>query len=334
MTFLTDQQTLDDLEIFGRHGADSVFAIFNRTMTRQGSAVLEDMLRHPLSEEQAIRQRSAIFQSFRARETAFPFRGECFDIAEAYLSITDERTRLSGDTQTLGSRMASLIAEGTTDYKNVYKGVTALMEILQQLHSALWLWRETTPDAYREEKEMIESLLAEEELQPLLEEDAGSKLPYTRIAVYDTALRFRHRGTARRLLQYVYRLDALIWPSAGSRRSGNLFFPVDCCRLPTEQRVRLVGVYHPQSQKCHRKHGGDHGGVVACDFPPPERIWLAKVLDMQKPGHLLIPCPCRVSRCRQDIWNFRCWTASIPLSTCLITPRGWARVIFMPRCCG
>ncbi len=241
MTFLTDQQTLDDLEIFGRHGADSVFAIFNRTMTRQGSAVLEDMLRHPLSDEQAIRQRSAIFQSFRARETAFPFRSECFDIAEAYLSMTDERTRLSGDTQTLGSRMASLIAEDN-DYKNVYKGVTALMEILQQLQRFVAVaW--TTPDAYREEKEMIESLLAEGDLQPLLEEDAGSKLPYTRIAVYDTTLRFRHRGAAHRLLQYVYRLDAYL---AVGRVAAEWKFVFPVVLPPQQQRVRLVGVYHPQ----------------------------------------------------------------------------------------
>ena len=239
MTFLTDQQTLDDLEIFGQRGVDSVYAIFNRTMTRQGSAVLEDMLRHPLSDEQAIRQRSAIFQSFRARETAFPFRSECFDIAEAYLSMTDERTRLSGDTQTLGSRMASLIAEDN-DYKNVYKGVTALMEILQQLQRFV---ASTTPDAYREEKEMIESLLAEGDLQPLLKEDTLSKLPYTRIAVYDTALRFRHRATARRLLQYVYRLDAYLAVSRVAAERG-FVFPV--VLPPQRQRIRLVGVYHPQ----------------------------------------------------------------------------------------
>ena len=239
MTFLTDQQTLDDLEIFGRRGADSVYAIFNRTMTRQGSAVVEDMLRHPLSDEQAIRQRSAIFQSFRARETAFPVRSECFDIAEAYLSMTDERTRLSGDTQTLGSRMASLIAEDN-DYKNVYKGVTALMEILQQLQRFV---ASATPDAYQEEKEMIESLLAEGDLQPLLKEDPGSKLPYTRIAVYDTALRFRHRATARRLLQYVYRLDAYLAVSRVAAERG-FVFPV--VLPPQRQRVRLVGVYHPQ----------------------------------------------------------------------------------------
>jgi DNA mismatch repair ATPase MutS len=250
MAFVTDQQTLEDLMIFGRRGGDSIFGLFNRTMTRQGSAVLEDMLRHPLSDGQAIGQRSAIFQSFQMRETTaqatgFPFRSELFDVAEAYLSVTDERTRLSGDTQTLGSRMASLIAEDN-EYKNIYKGVTAVMEILQQLRRFV---AGVTPDAYREEKEVIESLLAEGELQPLLHEDIGSKLPFSRVAVYDGVVRFRHRGVARRLLQYVYRLDAYLAVGRVAAERGFVFpivLSAEIAGRGDRQRVRLEGVYHPQ----------------------------------------------------------------------------------------
>jgi DNA mismatch repair ATPase MutS len=249
MAFVTDQQTLDDLGIFGRRGADSVYAIFNRTMTRQGAAVVEDMLRHPLSDGDAIRQRSAIFQSFGA-QTPFPFRSELFDVAEAYLSVTDERTRLSGDAQTLGSRMASLIAEDN-GYKNIYKGVTALMEILQQLQTFV---AGVMPEAYGEEKAAILSLLAEGELQPLLQEDVKGKLSFSKVAGYDGVLRWRHRGAARRLLQYVYRLDAYLAVGRVAVERG-FVFPVV---LPPgiagsgdagsghRQRVLLEGVYHPQ----------------------------------------------------------------------------------------
>jgi DNA mismatch repair ATPase MutS len=245
MAFMTDQQTLEDLMIFGRRGGDSIYGLFNRTVTRQGSAVLEDMLRHPLSDGQAIVQRRDIFQSFTALGTAFPFRSELFDVAEAYLSLTDERTRLSGDGQTLGSKMASLIAEDN-EYKNIYKGVTALMEILQQLQRFV---AGVTPNAYGEEKAVILSLLAEGELQPLLHEDVRSKLPFSRVAGYDTVARFRHRGLARRLLQGVYRLDAYL---AVGRVAADRQFVFPVVLLPgiagpgDRQRVRLEGVYHPQ----------------------------------------------------------------------------------------
>jgi DNA mismatch repair ATPase MutS len=244
MAFVTDNQTLEDLAIFGRRGGDSIYGLFSRTVTRQGSAVLEDMLRHPLSDGAVIKQRSDIFQSFTAMGIPFPFRGELFDVAEAYLLVTDERTRLSGDSQTLGSRMASLIAEDN-EYKNIYKGVTALMEILQQLQRFV---AGATPDAYREEKAVILSLLAGE-LQPLLHEDVRSKLPFSRVAVYDTVVRFRHRGLAGRLLQYVYRLDVYL---AVGRVAAERRFVFPVVLLPgiagsgDRQLVRLDGVYHPQ----------------------------------------------------------------------------------------
>jgi DNA mismatch repair ATPase MutS len=245
MAFVTDQQTLEDLTIFGRRGGDSIYELFNRTMTRQGSAVVEDMLRHPLSDGTAIETRSAIFQSFAALGTSFPFRSELFDVAEAYLSVTDERTRLSGDTQTLGSRMANLIAEDN-EYKHIYKGVTALMEILQQLQAFV---AGVSPEAYREDREIIESLLAEPELQLLLQEDVRSKLSYTRVAAYDTVLRFRHRGSARRLLQYVYRLDAFLAVGRVAAERGFVFpvvFASGTAGPGDRQRVFLEGIYHPQ----------------------------------------------------------------------------------------
>jgi DNA mismatch repair protein MutS len=257
MAFLTDQQTLDDLNIFGRRGGDSVYEIFNRTITRHGAVLLEDMFRHPLSDVHAIRQRTALFEYFLSAGAIFPFRSELFDIAEAYLTVTDERTRLSTEQVTLGNKLTRLVAEDN-EYKTIYKGITALMEIVQDLYAFMAALPLEAPTAslgssvsppqaasvpFREEKEAIRSLLAEEDLQTLLKEDLKSKLPFTRIAAYDSALRFRHRASVRRLLRYIYRLDVYI--SVGKvAAERHLIFPL---ALPSEQhRVLLQDVYHPQ----------------------------------------------------------------------------------------
>lgn len=258
MTFVTDQQTLDDLTIVGHGGEASIYSLFNRTMTRQGAAVIEDMLRHPLSDAHAIRQRSAIFQSFqaqdRAQDTPFPFRTEWFDTAEAYLANTDERTRLSGDAQTLGSRVTSLIADDN-EYKNIYKGVTTLIEILQHLQQFLAL----TPDAYSEESSAIASLLAGQELRPLLSEAPAGKLPFNRVATHDTVLRFRHRGTIRRLLQHVYQLDAYL-AVARVATEKKFAFPVVLTDSP--QRVQVENFYHP-----HVKNAVPNTVAITADRP-------------------------------------------------------------------
>src|SRR6187402_1308720 len=100
MRFTTDQQTLEDLNIFGKHGVESIYTLFNRTYTRGGAAILEDWFRYPLSDEKVINGRSRIIKYFTDAGTAFPFKTEWFDQAEQYLSNHDERTKLVAGDQT------------------------------------------------------------------------------------------------------------------------------------------------------------------------------------------------------------------------------------------
>src|SRR5882757_2955709 len=110
MLFATDKQTLEDLNIFGRHGGDSIYNIFNRCTTRGGAAILEEMFRYPLSDEEAINRRTGIIQYFATAGTAFPFQSAHFDAIEPYLDNTDERTKLSTDDHSLGKKISNLIA--------------------------------------------------------------------------------------------------------------------------------------------------------------------------------------------------------------------------------
>ena len=89
MLFTTDQQTIEDLNIFGKHSRASIYTLYNRTLTRGGAELLEDMFRFPLSNAAAINKRSGIIRYFSANPV-FPFDTELFDIAEQYLAKTDE----------------------------------------------------------------------------------------------------------------------------------------------------------------------------------------------------------------------------------------------------
>jgi DNA mismatch repair protein MutS len=134
MPFTTDQQTLDDLNIFGKRGGDSVYGLFNRCVTHGGAAILEEMFRYPLSEASAINRRSGIIASFAAGGVAFPFQSELFDIVEQYLAVTDERTKLPAEERTLSVKLTGLMG-ADNEYKTISKGVTALLEILRGLEA-------------------------------------------------------------------------------------------------------------------------------------------------------------------------------------------------------
>ena len=259
MRFTTDQQTLEDLNIFGRHGVDSIYALFNRTYTRGGAALLEECFRYPLADVEKINQRSGIIRYFAEGGIEFPFKTEGFDQAELYLANVDERTKLSAGERTLLGKVSSLIAEDS-DYKTIHRGVEALVEILQTLkefvervgagarfgadaqHSAD---AQHGADAgfYQAEREAFIALLAEPALQPLLLDNHKGKLPFEKVAAYDTILRFRHRDTIRRLLQRIYQLDMYISVAKVARDRGFSFAEA----LPKERHfIRLEGAYHPQ----------------------------------------------------------------------------------------
>ncbi|HEX9511357.1 MAG TPA: DNA mismatch repair protein [Puia sp.] len=241
MRFITDNQTLEDLKILGR-GDNSVMSIFNRTVTRGGAELLDELFRYPLSDANAINHRSGIIQYFASIKAVFPFSGELFDVLEQYLSHTDERTRLSPDEHTLGKKLTHLIAEDT-EYKNIYKGVTAVIDILHGFRSFIDSIGQADEFPYRAEKNAIAELLSDPALALLVKEQSNKKIPYNKVAAYDTLIRFRHRDTIKRILGPIYHLDVYISVAKVALQRGFVFPRA----LPKEQHtLQLEGVYHPQ----------------------------------------------------------------------------------------
>src|SRR5882757_7838856 len=136
MSLIIDKQTLDDLNIFGKRNKDSVYAIFNRTHTRGGAEVLEQLFRYPLSDAAAINHRSSIIRHFTKRKIIFPFKGDLFDAAEQYLADTDERNRLSYDENSLRRKFDHLIG-ADSEHQQIFKGITAIIGILVTLTTFL-----------------------------------------------------------------------------------------------------------------------------------------------------------------------------------------------------
>lgn len=50
MTFYTDNQTLNDLSIFGKNKKSSIYGLFNKTCTNAGARLLESMFKQPISD--------------------------------------------------------------------------------------------------------------------------------------------------------------------------------------------------------------------------------------------------------------------------------------------
>ncbi|MVT08805.1 MutS-related protein [Chitinophaga tropicalis] len=241
MLFSTDKQTLEDLNIFGRHGADAVYNIFNRCSTRGGAAILEDMFRRPLSDSDAINRRIGIIRYFTEKQVDFPLESGLFDAIEPYLDNVDERTRLLPQEDSVARKLSNMIAMDA-ETAAIHKGIIALVSLLKRITAFINSPEITGFELYRPDREEITALLSEPALELVLREDDKAKLPHAVMAQYDAVFRFRYRESMRKLLHYVYLLDVYL-AVARVARDRNFVFPL---ALPAgNQGLKLEGVYHP-----------------------------------------------------------------------------------------
>jgi DNA mismatch repair protein MutS len=242
MSFNTDKQTLNDLNILGRPGTDSVFNLYNNTHTRGGSDILEKMFLYPLSDVGSVNERSLILKYFNSIKATFPFETEQLDSAEIYLNMKDQRTKLSHSDNNLARKFGNLLsAEG--DYKLIHNGIIAFIGIFQSLNtfvSNIKASGSQTP--YQKELEGMIALLTDQDLQVLLKDKYDGKLPYATTVDYDDLIRFRFPGKIRQLLNAIYHLDVYI-SIAGIALKRGYIFPK--ALNSDEHVIRITGVYHP-----------------------------------------------------------------------------------------
>ena len=239
MLFTTDQQTVEDLNIFGKHSSVSIYAMYNRTYTRGGAALLEEMFRFPLSNAADINKRSGLISYFTINQS-FPFDNELFDIVELYLDNTDERTKLSQEGDTVVKKLSNLIAEDAGQ-KFITIGVTSMLAILQSLQGFIQTLTADKNLSYREDIETIEPLLAQPALSTL--PAPKTRLTYSRVAELDVLLRFKHRDTLKKLLRYIYYYD--VYLSVG-RIAIERGFVLPEATASGGHSLTIKGLYHPQ----------------------------------------------------------------------------------------
>lgn len=240
MQFTTDKQTLDDLNIFARPGAASIFTIFSSTITRGGAAILDEMFTYPMANTDDINMRSGLIRYFSSQQVTFPFSSEHFDATEQYLANTDERTKLIKEDRTLGKKLSGLIAEDA-DYKLISNGVRAIIGIVNGLHIFINTHVDNAGSPFSKYRGTVVELLSNDAFASLPANYSG-KLPYEQLGIIDVNFRFKNRELIKKMLRQVYHMDVYITVGKVAAARGFIFPRA----LPATEHVLLLeGVYHP-----------------------------------------------------------------------------------------
>ena len=225
----TDEQTIEDLGIFGRHNSNTIYAIYNRACTRGGAALLEEMFRNPLADDEAINRRSSIIGHFARLGLNFPYNVSLFDMMEKYLLDPGENTRQARQ-------------QGVTGEKEIQNGVVAVIEFIHITKSFAESPGITGISEYNDERESILRLLQHPELEPVLRENGKEKLSYAAVTAYDSLFRGKQSTQLAQLLHHIYLLDLYISVASVAAARKFIFpkaLPKGTCTL------NIRGLYHP-----------------------------------------------------------------------------------------
>lgn len=225
----TDEQTLDDLGIFGRQQAEGIFGIYNHTHSRGGERLLREWFKTPLADRDEINNRLDTIRQFALRKTGFPLSGSVLDRIEKYL----------GHAQNDGY---DDLWRNTLNEKETVDGVGATIELLQVMKKFADDVDAAGLDAYSAERNKMVDLLSEPALAPALKEQLKSKRSYSAVTAYDQLFRNRVPQQLEQLLRYVYRLDVYLSVGRLAAQNGYVYPRV---LEPGTGTLILKGVVHP-----------------------------------------------------------------------------------------
>lgn len=127
--FITDRQTIEDLNLMGRFKKDSVINIFDRTTTRSGRQALEDMFRNPMTDASLINERSRGFVYYKSLNQTFPFEESQIELIEYYLNSGAPSDAFSS-AMSLFMGKCKLVLANNKAYEKVLEGLGTLAEVI------------------------------------------------------------------------------------------------------------------------------------------------------------------------------------------------------------
>jgi DNA mismatch repair ATPase MutS len=246
MDFIADKQTLEDLNIQGKYRANSMYSIFNQVRTNGGQQLLDQMFRHPMTDADAINQRSSTFRYFQEKGLAFPFRAVQFSVMESYLVSGGGQGWGTNFLQTARRRVlkAMGLQQEYTLFNNGFHVTVTLLRQLKTFLNALQLQDPLNP--FHQEIAAFHKIYDHPRLAWLgkpVQTDAPSLV---RMASFDHLLRNVFHEEMKAVLQLVYRIDVSIAVAGVAAAKGFVYARA----LPADEHVIAIrDCRHPGLEK-------------------------------------------------------------------------------------
>ncbi|MDD2425960.1 MAG: DNA mismatch repair protein [Bacteroidales bacterium] len=244
MKFEIDKQTLEDLNLLGKYKSNSIFSLFNHTVTRGGEMLLERMFLNPFTEADPINKRSSIINLFQKNSFSFPFTREEFDITEHYLGNPDHKNIVISLIHNIRRKALQLIANDK-ESGLLQQGLMNTVCFVKKLEKHL-VKMEQTPEMesnpYRESLSRALATLRHKRLSWIYALNEEKNIPFLKTALYDHRLRYTLSGAMSDLMEIIHEMDLFVTVSSIGRKRG---FVYASANEDKSMEIDIKGVYHP-----------------------------------------------------------------------------------------
>ncbi|MBO9573603.1 MAG: DNA mismatch repair protein, partial [Chitinophagaceae bacterium] len=208
MSFVTDKQTLADLNLLGKYKEGSMFNLFNRVKTRGGELLMEEMFRSPLTNAAAINDRVARIKYLQQIGVQLDINSELTETATQYLSENRPSNYFFSIFQVCKEKMQEMMYSSEKYYLH-QKNIQAIVEVLQAAGSLSEQLenKKLSHNPCSDMQERLEKIVSAESLRGL-----ESKHPYTlkEMVQYHYLFLNKHRHELEELLQLIHQFDVFV----------------------------------------------------------------------------------------------------------------------------
>ncbi len=205
-SFMTDKQTLEDLNLLGKFKPQSIFSLFNQVRTSGGERLLEKMFRNPLTDHRDINRRSDVFRYFQRKGIRFSLSSSLFREAESYLTASAGGAFPMIMLDMIRKKIAGMTVRDE-QFDRLLTGITAAATMLHELSRLL---DQLTDHPQPEELEPVRKIFADKRLQWLKHWHSGHRLSFMEVVRYHYLLRRVFGATMERALDLAYHIDVYI----------------------------------------------------------------------------------------------------------------------------
>jgi len=241
-SFIIDQQTFKDLNIFGdKSDPNTIFHLFKSTRTLGAREKLRQMMLNPINDIDELEDRRNSIEYFHLNQLTLAIRNEELDLIEFYLKSNKRYSK----NNILDSVSDFLTKNSSNDYYIITTGLKYLIKLSRYLMELIAQNSTIKKPAYLAHIFLqLKQIIEEGTLNQALTYNEN-KLAFFQVNKLDHAFRGKEKEKIQTLLNYVYELDVFENVAAVALKL-NLSFPKYVRH--EDLQVDIKGLFHPTLQ--------------------------------------------------------------------------------------